>query len=663
MKKILATLVAFGLVFQTCAFAANDMTVSYNKDTNKISADATVGTDSNTPVVLTVAEDNGEALSIDNLPVFMYLYKTAAEGILDLDITMPADIASGKYVVSYNAKSGSDSKKVMIVNVNDNSVGGTVAVLAEINGAADATALKTIIADSTKMIKMGVDPSLMSARNAFAAYAAEILVAEKDGNWTVDSFITDYNKALALSAAKAGRYVDTVMENYASVFGITNETYEAYDADTKAYIATFLTTVDYLTEDPAVKFANMYELIDYKVADTWGELREVIEAKREAGEAPFNFFAYDEIDRINHESMFNAMLPLIAECETIEDVAAVFESVTYAAYDSQINPAPDETEAPSSIVQGSGAWGSNSSNNLPLPNPGTTIPAGNGGGSTTVVAKPTTAPYDDKTEKATPAPTAEPEETEAPTEAPALEAGVFVDTADHWAKDYIKALADSGVVGGYDDGTFLPNKNVTRAEYIKMIVGLFDLEEKAENPFADVADTAWYKEYVEKAVAAGLIEGDGGNFNPDATITRQDAAVILHRMGLIAAGDTEMAFADEASVADYAKDAVDTLASAGIINGSDGNFNPANAITRAETATILCRAAIVIADDVVTEEEVVEDTTEEDVAEDVTEEDVVTEEATEEEVVEDVTEEAAEDTTEETETVVEETADDATETE
>lgn len=662
MKKILATLVALGLVFQTCAFASvADMAVSYDRATNKISADATVGAEANTPVVVTVAEDNGEALSISNLPEFMYLYKTAAEGVLDLHITMSSDVKSGKYVVSMTAQSGSDSKKVMIVNVNDDSTGGTIDVLAEINGAADADALELIIKANTKMDKLGVDPDLMTARAAYAAYAADILVAEKDGDWTVDTFIAAYNRALALSAIKAGQYVDTAMKSYAKEFGITYDDFEDLTDNEESYVISCLKNVDYTTADLVAVYANIFALKDYKACNTWGELREVILAKREADEAPFNFFAYDEIDPSNHEGMFTTLLAQVMTCEKMEDIIDAFEVVTYAVYEDQINE--DEEEGGSSIVEGDSDWGGNTPGTIPLPpkgNSGTTIPAGKDEDVTVSTGTSTPAPYDDKTEAATPAPT----ETPVETEAPALEAGVFVDTADHWAKDYVKTLADKGVIGGYDDGTFLPNKNVTRAEYIKMVVGMFGLEESAENAFDDVADTAWYKEYVEKAVAAGLVEGDGGKFNPDATITRQDAAVILYRLG-ITAGDTEISFADEASVADYAKEAVDTLASAGIINGSDGNFNPANAITRAETAAILCRAADKVVAEEPTEapEEVVEDTTEE-VVEDTTEEAV---EDTTGEVVEDTTEEVAEDTTEETEAVVEEeteeTADEATETE
>lgn len=643
MKKILATLLACGLALQTCAFASVEISsVEYDKATNKISTSATAGKTENTSVVITVGK-KGETLSATNLPEFMYLYKTGASGAIDEDLSLHSDIVSGKYTVYMNTVDGKDQTDVMVLNLNDNSSGGTITVMTAINAITDATTLATAIGDANNMDKLGVDPDLMSVRNAFNAYAAEIILAEKSGEWTVDAFITAYNKALALSSAKSGKNISAVMKAYADEFGTTYEAYTALTPEEKAYVEAYLKGIDYLTADLVVEYANMLSLMKYNAPDTWGELRDVIDAERKAGNDAFDFTAYDKIDTSRQDEVFNALLHLIKDCETEEDIAEEFWNVTCDVLEAQYN---EEGEGESSVVGGD--WGDTSGDTPEPGHTGTTIPAGNNGD---VIADGLTGgnKYDDPTEASTPAPT----ETPAETEAPALEAGVFIDTSDHWAKDYVKTLANDGVVGGYDDGTFLPNKNVTRAEYIKMIVGMFDLEESRENIFADVAEDAWYKEYVEKALAAGLIEGDGGNFNPDATITRQDAAVILHRLG-IAAGDVEISFADEASVSDYAKDAVESLASAGIINGSDGNFNPKNAITRAETAAILCRAA----ETGLEKEEPTEEPTEE-----------LTEEPTEElteEPAEETVEEPVEDTTKETsETVVdeettEETADEET---
>ena len=71
--------------------------------------------------------------------------------------SIPVNKARHPFVVSIASKIGGESAKVMIVNVNDNSVGGTVSVLAEINAAADGDALEAVIAESTKMDKIGVE--------------------------------------------------------------------------------------------------------------------------------------------------------------------------------------------------------------------------------------------------------------------------------------------------------------------------------------------------------------------------------------------------------------------------------------------------------------------------------------------------------------------------
>ncbi len=571
MKKILATLLACGLAMQTCAFASvSDMSATYDKGTSKITVNAKVGSDAGTPVIVSVIKDAGndntETVSATNLPQIMYLYNTEAGGALNEDINIWAGLTSGKYIVKVNYAGGNDSKKLMVVNTQDTA--GTVAVMNSLRDASTGAEVASIIADVNSMDKLGIDPDFMAERNAYTGYAGEILFAEQSGDWTVsniDEFITRYNRALVLSSAKAGKNVDKVMELYDYEFGETYEVYVDYEEDYKKYITSQLKNIDYTGDIPA-QYDAIFELIDYKIADAWGELRDAVNADREAGTCPFDFSLYDDIDVERQQDVFERFKPVVQAKLSKEDMATDFYNITYAVLEEQYNAeSGDATPVPTQAVP-----------DVPAGNKGDVITGGGGGGG-----------YDPKP-SATPtvAPTAAP----VATEAPVLEAGVFGDTADHWAKDYIKTLATNGVVGGYDDGTFGPNKNVTRAEYIKMIVGMFGLEESAENIFTDVADDAWYKEYVEKAVAAGLIQGDGGNFNPDATITRQDAAVILYRLG-IAAGETEVEFSDEANVADYAKDAVEVLASAGIINGSDGKFNPANAITRAETAAILCRAA------------------------------------------------------------------------
>lgn len=594
MKKLIATLIACGLVFQTCAFASvTNFTLDYDRATNEIDLDVTVGYENNAPVIVTVGK-SGETLSRTNLPEFMYLYKTGDGGDLVESIELDDTIVSGKYTVYIDTAEDSEEMDIMVVNENDNSDGGTNHVMyVDIAGAADADALETIISDANKMDKLGIDPDLMAARAQFTGYAAEVMFARKGSGWsTIDAFIDEYNRALALSSAKAGKNLDKVMASYADEFGTTLEAFNALTTDQKAYAADYFKDIDYINDDIAQMYEDMFILMDYKTADAWGELREVIETKREAGECDFDFEAYDEIDVERQEDVFSRLKAAIAdpECDTVEEIADAFHDITYDVLDEQYNNiGGDEDEDYNTD------WGDNDKD---IPdNEVSDVPAPSKPGTAPII-KPGTensSKYDEETEKATPAPTVTPVETEAPTEAPVVP-GEFADMTDHWAKDYVDRLFDDGVIGGYDDNTFRPNQNVTRAEYIKMIVGMFNLTETSENIFTDVDASAWYTEYIEKALAAGLITGDGGKFNPNDTITRQDAAVILYRLG-VKAGETEITFADEADVSDYATEAVKCLASAGIINGSDGNFNPKNAITRAETAAILCRTADLPAED------------------------------------------------------------------
>jgi len=117
--------------------------------------------------------------------------------------------------------------------------------------------------------------------------------------------------------------------------------------------------------------------------------------------------------------------------------------------------------------------------------------------------------------------------------------------------------------------------------------------EKANNTFTDVENGTWYTDYILKVVASGVMSGYGnGNMGTNDNLTRQDAAVILCRaIGIEAATDTSTGFADNSSIANYAKGYVAAMSRAGLINGyPDGSFYPAANITRAEVVTIVNNA-------------------------------------------------------------------------
>ncbi len=175
---------------------------------------------------------------------------------------------------------------------------------------------------------------------------------------------------------------------------------------------------------------------------------------------------------------------------------------------------------------------------------------------------------------------------------PEVVKSVFTDI-EGWYKPYITTLADKGIVSGRGDGKFYPNDTVTREEFVKMIcnaVGLPPVDTATD--FADIDNDSWYAPYINTAYYMGIIKGQSETmFGVGKNILRQDAALICNNIisTIISIDNTRAPFADDASIAEYAKAGVYSLASVGIINGDNlGNFNPTSNLTRGESAKIIC---------------------------------------------------------------------------
>lgn len=170
----------------------------------------------------------------------------------------------------------------------------------------------------------------------------------------------------------------------------------------------------------------------------------------------------------------------------------------------------------------------------------------------------------------------------------------YDDIGGHWAESSIERWSEYKIVEG-SGGHFRPDASLTRGEMAKILAGTLGLtEEGAENPFADVAADAWYAPYVLRCYVAGIMKGDGANAKPTASITRQEAMVMLCRALAIAekAEADLSAYGDSADVADWAKGAVAALTEGKIVNGVDGNLVPGKDIDRASIMAILDRAIV-----------------------------------------------------------------------
>lgn len=160
----------------------------------------------------------------------------------------------------------------------------------------------------------------------------------------------------------------------------------------------------------------------------------------------------------------------------------------------------------------------------------------------------------------------------------------------HWAQDEIDYLLSKKIVSGYPDGTFKPDRPITRAEFIKIINRITNNKEKSTVPFKDVNEADWYYNDVAVAIKSGYIEGYGDNtFRPNNPITREEAAKILATVFRLQDGSIRnSAFVDQEEISPWAQEYVILLHNRGYVSGyGDGTFRPKAPITRAESVKMI----------------------------------------------------------------------------
>ena len=181
----------------------------------------------------------------------------------------------------------------------------------------------------------------------------------------------------------------------------------------------------------------------------------------------------------------------------------------------------------------------------------------------------------------------------------------FSDISGNWASKYIISLSDAGVISGMGDGTFAPGANVTRAQFVKLLsgaVGVTEFSGVSSAGFTDVPADMWYAPYVNWAANSGIVSGMGdGTFSPNATITREQMAVMLSNLGSAADVIFEPVtenkeFNDATSISDWAAEDISIIVTAGIMNGKPYEttagtivtiFDPQGNATRAESAKVI----------------------------------------------------------------------------
>lgn len=150
---------------------------------------------------------------------------------------------------------------------------------------------------------------------------------------------------------------------------------------------------------------------------------------------------------------------------------------------------------------------------------------------------------------------------------------------------------------GYDDGSFLPNNNITRGELAAMIARLSYGDDLADGmyqaSFPDVDSDAWFNKYIGYLEDKDVLSGyEDGTFRPMDTITRGEISAVIARAQRYDLISYNGIFTD-VTENDWAKDYIETLADKNIVSGyEDGTFGPYSPLTRAEAVAIINRVLV-----------------------------------------------------------------------
>lgn len=172
----------------------------------------------------------------------------------------------------------------------------------------------------------------------------------------------------------------------------------------------------------------------------------------------------------------------------------------------------------------------------------------------------------------------------------------FGDVYHDWAVQSINALAAREIINGVGEGLYDPDRAVTRAEFTKMIVTMFDVyDSSAVSTFADIDANQWFAPYVATAQKLAITNGyaEDNTFRPNQIISREEMSAMLYRAAdvlsvSITAKQNKTEFADDASIQEYAKTPVYKMQQAEVLKGVGNNiFDPQGTCTRAQAAVAI----------------------------------------------------------------------------
>jgi S-layer homology domain len=171
---------------------------------------------------------------------------------------------------------------------------------------------------------------------------------------------------------------------------------------------------------------------------------------------------------------------------------------------------------------------------------------------------------------------------------------------DYWARPFVDSLMKQGITVGSPDGSFRPDQPVTRAEYAALVQKAFEQQEvQGSMPFTDVAADFWGVGAIDNAVKKGFIKGyPNGSFEPNKPITRLEVLLsLVNGLGLPRPDNPEEVitlFQDSDQIPAWAVPAASTAADSNIVVNypARDRLNPNQPTTRAEVAALIHQALV-----------------------------------------------------------------------
>lgn len=446
----------------------------------------------------------------------------------------------GKYTLTYASATIGNLERQKDFIVYDLDSTEVLSMINLLNQKTTPSAFVSYMHEGNNMLLVGIDADTQAYVDDILKMCFYLKSFMDDSKYIPITFTDAYRYAKAVVTMQKTSKYDDNMKLYSDCFESTYEDYESLSDNVKQGVNDIISNLT--GEEGFMTIGQMALLSKIKTSLTHVALKNyVLDNSDELGINIEKGSPYSQIKEENKYKVFNKMFDERGSYASIEDVKKGFASACTVVLKEQSKPKDEGGSLGDSTH--------NSSSNDDV---------------SSSVSYPTSSP----------------------------DTNYLNDIYGHYAQNEIVSLMEKGVISGYSDNTFKPSNNVTRAEFCKMVCLAFNISSSDTlQTFNDVTPFDWYYSYVLNMSQNGLVNGYMGNFNPNQTITRQDAALILYRVltmkGISLSGNFE--FSDESEISAYAKQAVSLMASKGYVKGYNGNFSPLSSITRADSAIMISR--------------------------------------------------------------------------